>query len=152
MTINVGAGGGGATPPTSINAIRVQANSNVTSDVATFFGAQVTANVTSASLTEVLNITGKGILQFLMLNGNSGSTSISNAKIRVVIDGVEVTNFTSAPFISSTASVNVVGSYNGGTAESHAAHDAVAFNSSLVVEIASNGTNNVRLAYKRYLT
>jgi len=151
MSLSIPFAGGGATPPTSLNAVRAVGSSSITTDVFNAFGAQVTADVTSATLTEVLNISGKGILQFLMLNGNSSTTIITNPKIRIVIDGIEVTNAT-IPNVSSTRAGSVVGAYNGGASEQHGTHDAIAFNSSLVVEIASDGTNNVRLAYKRYLT
>ena len=91
MTILVG-GGGGVSPPTSLQNAKVAGAASFNVDLTNMTGASQSSTITSATLTEVLNISGPGVLEFSALVA-AGSASSHN--ISMVIDGVTALNETS---------------------------------------------------------
>ena len=112
-------------------------------------GAKLSSAITSATLTEVLNITTPGVLTFGGLISSTATTS-SSSKIQIEVDGVNVTD-ESALSVAQTEFWGVVGSVFVQSSAFGATEGAVPFNS-LRVLIAGDGTNGVQFAYKNYLT
>ena len=109
--------------------------------------------VSSSSLTEALNIAGGGVLTFANVSQSSGATaSVSNVKIRIVIDGVTVLDEVGITLPSRDSAAQIVGaaiSTGNGTTYTEG---IVIFNKSLVVSIASDGVTPLSFNHKRYLT
>lgn len=151
MTIEIGGSSGGLSPVTSMETVRVVNNTLSTAIFPGAFGVTLTADVSSSTLTEVLNISGSGYFTFSALIRGTGGT-VSNSKIRILIDGVEALNETSAGSFNNahySAQIGIYTVYSGGVS---GVEGIVTFNSSFVVQIAGDGTNPVQYAYKRYLT
>jgi len=139
--------GGGLRPPTTLFGANVSAASGVNSQVASILGATLSSEVTSATLTEVLSLTGPGVISFLGMVKTSVDTTAS--KIRVIVDGNEALLENTAGVLDATHYYSVVGSFS---ANGHASEPLMTFSSTLVVEVAGDGTQGSKLAYKRYLT
>lgn len=105
-------------------------------------GLSKTGNTTSTSLTEVLNISGPGVIQFLGLS--AVSSGIANpAKFRVVIDGVTVLDKTTGA-VQDTECYMAVGGFlaggGSGTDDQVIFFEAIPFYDSLVVSQAGDGS------------
>lgn len=148
MTIEIGGISGGIKPVTSMNSVLLTGDGPTASWPNTF-GATLTADITSATLTEVLNISGSGYLTFSAVRRGAGSDATSH-KIRIVIDGVEALNEVSGGILSSLSYATQLGTYFVNNKSGF--EGVIIFNTSLVVEIAGDGTNPANYAYKRYLT
>lgn len=119
----------------------------------TTHGLTLTAGVTSTALTEVINITGSGVItQMYSMAGSNDN--VSPAKCRITIDGVVVVDLTT---ISVTP--EKITAYVGGMLANTSGVDAwamwpgaVAFHRSLVVEIAGQTSETHIIAWARYLT
>lgn len=149
MTIEVGSGGG-LKPPTSLQNNLITAAASMYNNISTIMAASVSAPVTSATLTEVLNISGSGVLTFSALT-TASTPSLASYKITIVIDGVTVLSELSGTGISQSQARFHVGAYSNDIKTS-STEGQIVFNSSLVVEIAGDGTNGAHYVYKRYLT
>ena len=118
-----------------------------------FLGTVQSAEITSASLAEVLNISGSGIIDILAFGGLA--SAVNPAKIRIVIDGVTVLDESGLAFAATNALRFVLGNYKQETASNHKSHmseQPAVFNSSLVVSIAGDGTDGLIAGYRYYLT
>ena len=150
MTILVGASGG-LKPPTSLQNNTVVGVAGMQTDMALSMAAVNSAAITSATITEVLNISGSGVLTFSAISTSGGST-MTSYKITIVVDGVTVLSQLSGGSTANTTAHYQVGTYNNDSSEPASAEGQIVFNSSLVVEIAGDGTNGAQYVYKRYLT
>lgn len=105
-----------------------------------------TATITSSSITEVLNLTGPGVVTYL---GFRMFSAASDNQVRVTIDGVVV--FEDLAFTSiSSSGYFLVGSSTSDSSFRSSTEVTVPFNSSLIVEIAAPGS--IAALYKTYLT
>ena len=141
----------GSTPPAVLDATKGEWIGG--SPANTLFqqvGCTQTAAVTLATLTEVLNITGSGVFTFAALHTESGN--VTDYKLRIVIDGVEVTSEAAGGSLDQDGAVCTVGSAASPTGAATFSESTVIFNTSFAVEIAGDGTNEVVFSYKRYLT
>ena len=114
MTINVGSGGG--KPPTSLQNNTVVGVAGIQTDMALSMAAVNSAAITSATLTEVLNITGSGVLTFSAISTSSGST-MTSYKITIVIDGVTALSELSGGSTPNTTAHFPAGTYNNDSTE-----------------------------------
>lgn len=116
-------------------------------------GLAVTAETISATLTEVLNIAGAGVIQFLAIGAGTSATA-SPIKWRIVIDGVTVLDRTTGSVADTDIFAAVGGIYSSGTSGILGLlfFGAVPFYESLVVSQAGDGTDPVQTIYSRYLT
>ena len=146
MTIEVGGISGGISPATSLTSVLVQNTGISVGTFVTQTGCTSSSSITSATLTEVLSITGSGYLTFSGVIRSVNNTS--SHKIRMVIDGVEVLNDASGGTLTNILYNTQIGMASGVSMS----ESIVTFNNSLVVEIAGDGTNGATYAYKRYLT
>ncbi len=142
----------GSSPPTSIPAAPELAQLAATqTQEEQILGLSTSALITSNTLTEVLNVTGPGVIRIIM-----GKTTVeagsANRKFKVTIDGNVVTDF-DANWTSGRDGVFSVGRYEYDTTGdlSFMAFDNLPFNSQLLVECAGDGTNNMYAAYSYYL-
>ena len=149
MTINVGASGG-LKPPTSLQNRVVAGQTNQAGDISSSMGAVETAAITSLTITEVLNISGSGVLTLSAISASGAN--LTGYKITIVIDGTTVVSELAGGPLSSTTAAFQVGTFSNDTGASASAEGEIVFNSSLVVEIAGDGTNGAQYVYKRYLT
>lgn len=145
MTIKVGASGFPAC--TSLDSILLTGGTSWRNDCQYAMGATRSASITSATLTEVLNIAQAGFLTFSAIT--SGGT-VASHKIRIVLDGVEVLNEASGAGFGTNKAYAQVGSFSNSV--SVATEGLIRFNESLVVEIAGDGTTAAQYLYKRVLT
>ena len=106
------------------------------------------ASITSATLTEVLNISGSGVIQLGYI-GCSTVTALTAHKCQIIIDGTTVVNETSGGAIANTQCYANVGLWNN---LDMLTFGQVVFDSSLVINIAGDGTDGAAYFYKRYLT
>lgn len=120
-------------------------------------GLLQTAEVTSASLTEVINITGSGVINVMGLIRSNNA--VSTPKIKVVIDGVTVADETGTTFADDKDAYMVVGALHAGVDSADTEPDGlnvtfgnIIFNKSLVVSIAADGGQPVEVIWSRYLT
>ena len=150
MTIEVGASGR-LKPPTSLQNNHVQGQTNQYIDIATSMGAINSASITSLTITEVLNISGSGVLTLSAIS-SAGSGGLSDYKITIVIDGVTVISELAGGTLNASAAMFQVGTFCNDTGASASAEGTITFNSSLVVNIAGDGTNAAKYTHKRYLT
>ena len=142
---------GGASPPTTLTGeSSTLASTPCYIAVADFMGVQESAAITSATLTEVLNISGGGEIQHLAMMTSSGTTTTSS-KLKIVIDGTTVLDDTLGSS-NQFAYYGVVGSFFANASVLSFGEGNVPFLESLVVSIAGDGTNGSQLTYKRYLT
>ena len=148
MAILVG-GGGGLSPPSSLQSNLVTGTTSLYFEISRM-GVSQSSGITSATITEVLNISGSGVLTFSGITTSSSST-MTAYKITIVIDGVTVLSELSGGAVTSLQAAFQVGVYNN-SVEPASAEGVIVFNSSLVVEIAGDGTNGAKYVYKRYLT
>lgn len=117
-------------------------------------GFSLTAETTSATLTEVLNITGPGVINFLALGAGTSDT-VDPLKWRIVIDGVTVLDRTSGTLLDSDLFVAVGGLRSDGSTGTTGIGiflGSVPFYSSLVVSQAGDATDEVQTIYSVYLT
>ncbi len=149
MTIPVGSSGG-LKPPTSLQNNTITAATAMYSNILTLMGSVNSAAITSATLTEVLNISGSGVLTLSAISTSSTAT-MTAYKITIVIDGVTVLSELSGGATTQSTAHFQVGAYSNAT-KTASAEGQVVFNTSLVVEIAGDGTNGAQYVYKRYLT
>ena len=133
-------------PPTSLQNTFITGNTSYAANMNADTACSVSSAITSATLTEVLNISGSGVLTFSMLSG----AATSSHKINITIDGIAALNETSGAGISATQGFSQVGFYN--NARAHSSEGVVVFDSSLVVQIAGDGSNGVVYHFRRYLT
>lgn len=142
-------------PPTSLSYVRGSGVSAVYySNIDDYIGVSLSTAVTSATITEVLNISGSGVITFAGLIAST-ATAVTAPKLKIVIDGVTVLEDLAATDLTSDSQIlQIIGSlYVDKSGNEMAATEVpVTFNSSLVVSIAGDGTNGVQFAYKRYLT
>ena len=150
MTISVGGGGGGgASPPTALSIVKVTGTTNIRDSIELDIGAVISSNVTSTTLTEVLNVSGSGVLTFAAIVTDFAAGADKATKTRIVIDGVEVLNDTSITLDHDKIGA-IIGLYNNSPALF--TEVPVPFATSLVIEIAGDGTNPMKFAHKKYLT
>lgn len=156
----VGGGGGGASspimlPPVSLTVRSMLGEGSATLANLAFHGLQKTAATTSNTLTEVLNISGQGVLQFLALTASTGTTA-NPIKWRIVIDGVTVLDLTSGSLSDARAFCAVGAIRAGGSTsldEQLLVFEAIPFLTSLVVSQAGGGgSEGVRTMYATYPT
>ena len=142
---------GGLQPPTTLTAVSFTGGASITATVVTKMAASVSATVTSASLTTVLDISGSGVFTFLQMLNAAGGGAVSPAALKITIDGVVALDESALSFASDPTCYAVVGVFADESAGA-STESSVVFNSSFKVEIAGDGTDGVILAYKRYLT
>jgi len=142
------AGGGSIKPPTAISNTMIQGTASIFSSAAAM-GVLTTSQVTSTTLTEVLNISGSGVLTFSGV-GRAVNSDVATSKIRIVIDDVEVLNDSSMAAQTTSMYYSQVGAFNNNNDVS--TEGFVVFKESLVVEIAGDGSYPVSYKYKRHLT
>ncbi len=104
--------------------------------------------MTSATLTEVLNVSGSGVLTFAGITTSTGTT-VNPAKFRVVIDGVTALD-ESTIVLPETSFGAIAGTFQ--NTQYTFSQEALAFNSSIVVSIAGDSTNGVHFYHRKYLT
>lgn len=146
MTINV-SGGGGLKPPTSLEHILMSATTSFYNE-ATQAAITESAPITSASLTEVLNISGSGVIDIGYI-ACSANAALTAHKCEITIDGTLVVNETSGGAITVTQGYMNVGIWSN---LNMITFGQVVFDSSIVIRIAGDGTNGAAYFYKRYLT
>jgi len=139
--------GGGLRPPTTLFGARVQSASGVHTGVNTFMGATLSSEVTSATLTQVVSLVGPGVVTFLGMVKTSVDTTAS--KIRVIVDGEEALLENTAGVLDATHYYSIIGDFS---TLDHVAEPQIPFESTFVVEVAGDGTQGSKAAYKRYLT
>jgi hypothetical protein len=111
-------------------------------------GCQQSASITSASLTEVLNKT-NGVISLAAIHTATG-TAVTNAKFRIVLDGVEVLNSTGT--LSDQDSIRcAIGTYSSGTGGRILSREEIPYKT-LVIEISGDGTNGTILSFLQYDT
>ena len=152
MTIKLSDKGGGAKAPTSLDAVPQFFIGGDTgrSAAVELGGCKQSASVTSASLTEVLNISGAGVLTFAGVH-TAGANPVSNSLFRIVIDGNTVLD-DSANLSDQDAIFTAVGALGSPTNKGSFNENPVPFKKSLVISISGDGTDGAQLSYKRYLT
>jgi hypothetical protein len=145
-------------PPTNLIDVRQMFSDNHTTlelYALGFHGLTVADAVTSATLTEKLNVTGPGVLQFLAL-GSGDNDNVVNPKFRIVIDGVTALDVSSGYTLNDTSLLAACGGFfvggSGLTDDQGIFFEKMPFNESLVVSVAGDGTDPVRLIYSYYLT
>ena len=105
------------------------------------------------NLTEVFNITGSGFLTFSLLASGAGNvTNNTNSQVIITIDGNIVINESSGSGHLQTYAMQQVGACVGiyGNGGASSSYDAVAFNTSLRVQVKSDGPASYYYSY--YLT
>lgn len=138
----------GIRPPTSIPATAVTNSTGATP--ATIVGV-ISTSTTSASTQTALTLSGvSGVLEFATLSNTSGSTLTATLS-KITIDGVVVYSETGS--ILTAFAKNAVGSYGANSAiGASGALSNQPFNSSVLLEFASDGTNLAEYHYRYYLT
>lgn len=115
----------------------------------TVIGANNTST-TSASTQTALDITsGRGSVEYV---GIQAPVAVTSSLLKITIDGVVVYNNTAA-----TSGVNqgrhAIGSVFGNTTDGYSASFGnIAFNKSIKIEFASDGSGTVNCSYRYYLT
>lgn len=146
--------GGGERAPTSLDFQVVFSSNSHASDAQQVFGAQRTATITSATLTEVLNISNGtgGYFTYAALLNPSVAT-VTNPKIRIVIDGqaTPALDASSGTTILTNQHLPIVGLFND-SGENMSTESIIHFKKSFVVSIAGDGTDGVQFGFKRVLT
>ena len=142
------AGGSGIPPPTALTMVVQAGLAGMRNVPVTHVGAEESSAITSATLTEVLNISGSGVLSYLGMTTTT-ATAANPSLFRVVIDGAQVLDETGINLLE-TQFAGVVGSTTNNPAIS--TQGLVTFNSSLVISIAGDGVNGVKAFWKKYLT
>ena len=154
MAFNIPFKSGGALSPTSLDFVVTTGSTDSIAAFDEFFGAKKTADITSSTLTEVLNISGSGVLSFAALIPAGPFTySSGTCKLRIVIDDLTVLDMNGLPItMVRTAMLSVIGVYcnKSNVGQGTSTELPIPFKS-LVVSIAGNG-DPVSFAYKRYLT
>lgn len=145
--------GGAGAPPASLTAnFGASGGSQSAFTELLKFGCSQSAPIQSATLTEVVNITGSGVFSFAALH-SANATTFTNGKFRIVIDGVTVLNESTINVSVQTGAACAVGLYaSSGTSSSGISQGRIMFNTSIVISIASDGVGFALLSYKRYLT
>ena len=112
----------------------------------------VTGALTAATLSTILNLSGKGVISFLACN--SGSATGRTHRFKITLDGTVVFDATSASTGNTSAYFPVIGYCTDLVAASFiTAHsEPIYFNTSLLVEYASSlsETGLTDIAYKYY--
>lgn len=143
-------------PPIDITTRSMQSAGNFRWDQSLSHGLIQTASVTSTTLTEVINVTGSGVITFLVLIA-AVDASVNPFKLRVVIDGVTCVDLTSGNVNGERCTCVVGGLLQDASSDSsytgfgHFAEE-VAFHKSLVVSIAGDGADQAKIIWSRYLT
>ena len=142
------ASGGSSRPPTQFDT--VTQSPKVEAGEGAAFALQESAEITTSALTNVLNIAGSGVVTYLSASAVSGA--LSNAKIRITVDGVIALDFSGA--VGSTESVKILGVADdrAGSSGLSLAEVLAPFNASFVVEIAGDGVDPLKFFHKKYLT
>jgi hypothetical protein len=115
-----------------------------TFDYRTVMGC-VQATTTSATLVDAVNITGSGVLNFVVTGTNSGGGGYP--QIQIIIDGVTIVDFTGASSPSS-ARVIVGGVVGSSTVPTCITFDQIPFKSSLVIRHRNTSSNTTTTYYK----
>ena len=105
------------------------------------------------NLTEVFNLTASGFLTFSLLGSGAGNvTNNTNSQVIITIDGNIVINESSGSAHLQTYAMQQVGACVGiyGNGGASSSYDAVAFNTSLRVQVKSDGPATYYYSY--YLT
>ena len=151
---------GGLRAPTSLTNLDTVIDSKDASDWETDpdYNLLPTAGVGSTTLTDVINITGSGVIQFLGVFAFTAA-NIIGTKCKIVIDGVTVFDNVLGVQINSTGDEmwQILGYayFQGTTTHTVAtmAYEAVPFYQSLQVQVArSSGSGTPAVVWKRYLT
>jgi len=157
MTSFTTAGGGGALPPTSLESTLGYGRwgGGVNNPTATKYAA--CANMTSlptGSIATVLNVTGKGIIQFIMLTNPYAGYTIGPSTL--TIDGILVS--TMVGFNGLNNSGFFAGSFSPASNANATAgpmptatYEAIPFNTGFSVDSGSSGSTGY-IFYKYYLT
>ncbi len=146
-----GGGGGGTSPPTALlPGVRSNVVSETIASMAGKAGATISAGVASTTLTEVLGITGSGVLMFLC-SGAIGVTQTA-PKMRVIIDGTTVLDDVYADRTVTRLLDFVIGFYTESTGSAAQTSDHVIFSTSLSILIAGDAVDESKAAYRYYLT
>lgn len=122
-------------------------------------GMTQSSTVTSATLTEVLGVTGSGVVTAMHLihPATEGIVATPGPKVKIILDGVTITDEEVASMNTDRDSYAYVGSLIGIGA---AAIDLgisrddgrMVFNKSISILIAGDGSDGVALLYDHYLT
>lgn len=143
------------TPATGLNLVRQSGGTGISYYIQApdFAGCKLSSAITSATLTEVVNITGAGVFTFAGLITSTSTTS-STAKIDIEIDGATVLNDVGIASLLDSDFDSVIGAMyaNATTGGIGVSEGYVSYSSSIIIKIAGDGTNGVQLAYKDYLT
>ena len=139
----------GGSPPKTLTGRMMTGDTSI--DASIFPGLSETAATSSATLTEVLNISGSGILQFLGLSAAGIGGTANPAKFKVVVDGVTVLDEASLSLNVTKCFCAVGGILIRGADNFLLFFEAVPFNTSLVVSQAGDGSDDVKTFYARYL-
>jgi hypothetical protein len=119
-----------------------------------FHGLWQTANVKSSTKTEVLNVSGPGVIQFLGAAADDNDT-VSSADFQVDIDGVTVLDRVGYSANENTM-VCAVGAILAGGAtgadDQIITFEAIPFYSNLTVKLAGDDTDWMSCWYSYYLT
>ena len=141
-------------PPVTLTEREMRGEGTGTLANLTFHGLLKTGQTSSTTLTEVLNISGRGIIQFLAITSSSTAV-VGSMKWRIVIDGVTVLDKVSGAVRDDRAICAVGGILAGGssgTDDQILTFEAIPFLTSLVVSQAGDGSDGVVTLYSRYLT
>lgn len=143
--------GGGIKPPVQLDAIFGQWLGNPAHTDLPFYGLSQSATVASTTLTEVLNINGSGVVEFLAIHTGAAS-AVPAAKFRIIIDGVTALDASAISMTDRDGAACAVGAVLIGTTGG-ISFGSAAFNDSFVVSIAGDGAAGIaQISYKRYLT
>lgn len=153
MGFNIPFFAGGAKPATNIEAnVGTFTGGTPARSTLPQLGCSQSASVTSGSLTEVLNISGSGVLTFAAMH-MADNGSINNALFRITVDGVIALDDTNIDLIDQDAAACAVGLYASPAGTITVSQEPITFNKSLVIEISGAASaNDTQLSYKRYLT
>ena len=152
MTINLSSKSGNK-PPTSLDAVQqiFIGGDTARSAAIELGGCKQSASITSASLTEVLNISGSGVLTFAGIH-TAAAAAVNPALFRIVIDGVTALDVTVNNLSDQDMIMTAVGALGAPSGKGAFSENPVTFNQSLVISISGDGTDGAQLSYKRYLT
>lgn len=139
---------GGARPPSSIiNEFAAGSVSTTGAPLAAAPGKQIlSGSLSAATLSTVLSITGAGILMWAALRTMDATSRTVRAK--VTIDGVVVFDATSNAIAQSGDGIVIVGGILQASGNTPAEYAQVAFNVSLLIQIASSLTETDKIALK----
>lgn len=143
-------------PPTALYLRIMDSDTHSTIELnnLTLHGVVVSGNVQGTAYSEVINITGSGVIQFLGVNAHDNDPC-DPCKLKVVLDGVTVFENVDMSVYDTRMHMLVGGFFAGGSAlvdDQGIFFEKVPFNTSLVVSIAGDGTDHAVLMYHYYLT